>query len=353
MDLPNNNIEIGLRAALAAALPQFADVEFEPLADKGLAHWHLRLIGTGLLARIPKQSQMQLGTGQNLIYQQACFARASVTGFAPRVHMVLPPDHGLARGALIVEEIVGRNAQLPRDMSSIATALAALHSLDLPIASVRPPLLDSADPLADLLEEIKTQAKYLDPAHLNAAPRDAIEQELTIFAKAASAPKRPAKALVAFDAHPGNFVISQDRRAILVDLEKARYSYPPLDLAHATLYTSTTWDAETAAELSIDETVAAYHVWTKAMGERGHTWHGWHVPLRRAMWLWSITWCAKWRVINATSATQKCDGEDWSAENSDAALITHVRNRVDCYLSPAIITQVREEFAALGDRLRE
>lgn len=30
-------------------------IDLAPLADKGLAHWHVRLIGTGLLARIPKQ----------------------------------------------------------------------------------------------------------------------------------------------------------------------------------------------------------------------------------------------------------------------------------------------------------
>jgi hypothetical protein len=29
----------------------------------------------------------------------------------------------------------------------------------------------------------------------------------------------------------------------------------------------------------------------------------WHGPLRRAMWLWSLTWCAKWRVLSACAPT--------------------------------------------------
>ena len=38
-----------------------------------------------------------------------------------------------------------------------------------------------------------------------------------------------------------------DGCAVLVDLEKCRYSYAQPDLAHATRYTSTTWDAASSA----------------------------------------------------------------------------------------------------------
>jgi hypothetical protein len=65
------------------------------------------------------------------------------------------------------------------------------------------------------------------------------------------------------------------------------------------------------------------------------------------MWLWSVTWCAKWRALNGAAAKELADGEDWSAEKSDAALIAHVRDRVDRYLSAAIVARVTEEIAAL------
>ena len=111
-----------LRDALAAARSLFATVPLEPLADKGLAHDNIRLVGTGLLARIPKQSQLSLSAGANLAYQVACFDRASQSGHAPHLHSTLPPSVHLARGALLREEIFGRAASLPGDLSAIAQA---------------------------------------------------------------------------------------------------------------------------------------------------------------------------------------------------------------------------------------
>ena len=41
-----------------------------------------------------------------------------------------------------------------------------------------------------------------------------------------------------------------------------------------------------------------------------------------AMALWSLTWCAKWRVLSQANAQKGGDGEDWSAERSEAAPIS-------------------------------
>ena len=83
------------------------------MADKGLAHWHFRLPGTGWIARVPKQSQMNLPAEANLAYQSACFVRAAPSGHTPKLLGVLSPSEHLPRGALLVEEIVGRPARLP------------------------------------------------------------------------------------------------------------------------------------------------------------------------------------------------------------------------------------------------
>jgi hypothetical protein len=77
----------------------------------------------------------------------------------------------------------------------------------------------------------------------------------------------------------------------------------------------------------------------------------WHLPLRRAMWLWSITWCAKWRVASKAQRSASQDGEDWSAQNVDAKLLAHVRERVDHYLSEEAVAWVLAEFDALERRL--
>ncbi len=342
-----NLLQTSLRCALVRALPQYAAVPLIPLGDTGLAHWHVRLGDTGLLARIPKQSQMQLGAAENLTYQRACFERAGASGHAPRLHHVLEPDNDLPRGALIVDYIEARPVRLPDDLPHLMRALAAIHALPLPPPGVRAPLRDAADPLADLLAEVREQAQHLFAARLDPRANGVIEKELSLFAERVASPGRPPKALIAFDAHPGNFLITADGRAVLVDLEKARYAYPPLDLAHATLYTSTTWDVASSATLSIDEIFAAYGAWSQAFGPQAAAYAPWHLPLRRAMWLWAVTWCAKWRAVSSLEAKAGAEGEDWSAANSDAALVSHVRERVDHYLSPEIVMHIQAEFAQL------
>lgn len=336
-----------LRAALREANSPWADAPLEALPDRGLAHAHLRLAGTGVLARIPKQSQMDLPAAANLAYQAACFERASGSGHMPRLHGVLPPSPVLPRGALLVEEIVGVPAQLPQHLPAIADALAALHSLPLPAAPARAPLFDAADPLADLRAQIDAQAVHLDAAQLEPASRQAIEERRAALAAACARPDQPPKRLIAFDAHPGNFIVRADGRAVLVDLEKARYSLPPLDLAHATLYTSTTWDSASSAVLSAAE-VRSFQARWLAHCDAARAWQDWLAPLRSAMWLWSITWCAKWRVLSSRAARSGGDGEDWSGEHSEAALVAHVRGRVDHYLSPEGVARVIDELDALG-----
>ncbi len=341
------SLEDDLRTALRAARAPWADAPLEPLPDLGLAHAHVRLAGTGVLARIPKQSQMGLAAADNLAYQAACFERASASGHAPRLHGVLPPCSELPRGALLVEEIVGRPARLPQDLGAIAEALAAIHSLPLPAPAGRAPLLDPADPLALLRGEIEAQARHFDAASLAPAARATIESQRRALERLCAGAERPPKRLIAFDAHPGNFIVRADGRAVLVDLEKARYSLPPLDLAHATLYTSTTWDVASHAVLSLDEVRAFQRHWLSRCAG-AEAWSAWLVPLRAAMWLWSVSWCAKWRVLSSHAARAGGDGEDWSAQRSEAALVDHVRGRVDDYLSVEGVNRVAGELAALA-----
>ncbi|MEO7939049.1 MAG: hypothetical protein ABIR55_10525 [Burkholderiaceae bacterium] len=62
-----------LAAALEGHDLSQAAAKLEPLPDKGLAYDHVRLAGMGLLARIPKQSQLGLDAVANLKYQAAWF----------------------------------------------------------------------------------------------------------------------------------------------------------------------------------------------------------------------------------------------------------------------------------------
>jgi thiamine kinase-like enzyme len=250
-----------------------------------------------------------------------------------------------------VQEIVGQPARLPHDLPAIATALAALHTLDLPAPAERAPLIDAADPLRDLLAEITAQASYLEQAQVAPTVTLVVGQQTETLRRLCEQAPRPPRCLIAFDGHPGNFIVLADGAAVLVDLEKCRYAYPGLDLAHATLYTSTTWDLHTHAVLSQSEVLAAYSVWAEAAGPLAAASRAWQLPLRRAMWLWSITWCAKWRVLSRQRASVSAAGEDWSAEHSAVLLVAHVRERVDHYLSEAVVEQVLQGFDPLDRAL--
>lgn len=337
-----------LVALLRPHVPEPANGAFglEPLPDKGLAHWHVRLTGTGLLARIPKQSQMDLAADDNLRYQSACFQRAAPSAHVPRLHGVVPPSEALPRGALLVEEIVGVPASGPAHIEPIMRALAAIHALPVPLLAERAPLLDEPDPLRGLVALIEAQARYLDHAAVPPATARALKARLAgLLDRMAPVVQPCPKRLITFDAHPGNFLATRAGKAVLVDLEKLRYSLPPLDLAHATLYTSTTWDREVSFVLSTAEVAQAYGVWAGAVGEAvAAPYRPALVPLRELMWLWSVTWCAKWLAESVAGPGSSGGGEDWSAEHSEAALVDHVRRRVNDYLSLACVDRMLAEF---------
>ena len=331
----------GLRMALAAQWPELASAELRLLQDKGLSHDHVQLIGQGVLARIPKQSQMRLSAGVNLLYEHSCFERTAASGHTPHLHGMLPVSAGLPHGALLVQEVLGIPVQFPQHVQAVVEALASIHALPLPELASRAPLLSASDPLLDLFNEIQNQAAFLAQAALPAQVLSRIESQLAIFSIACAEPMRPARALIAFDAHPGNFLLQTDARAVLVDLEKCRYSYPGLDLAHATLYTSTSWDIQSQARLSDTEVEQAYGHWERHMVTAcAVAARPWHALLRRAMWLWSITWCAQWRVLSRQRAHANAHGQDWSADLSSKALVSHVQERVAHYLHAPVVEGV-------------
>ena len=80
-----------LAAALASVGSPWANAPLQCLKDKGLAH-----------------------------------------GRVPHLRGVLPPSVYLPRGALLVEEIIGRTATLPGGLGRFVPALASIHALPLP-----------------------------------------------------------------------------------------------------------------------------------------------------------------------------------------------------------------------------
>ena len=348
-------IESGLQAE--PSLRPLADHPLAKLTDKGLAHDHLRLVGSGLLLRIPKQSQRGYAPADNLRYQAACFARVSESGHGPKLAGVLAPRDGLPFGALVVEEIAGRPPKLPEELPALAACMAKVHALPLLPLEARPPLEDHIDPVAWLLTEIEDQARFIPDAGLAAESRQEIEAELAWgrdFAAGLNGAAQPVT-LVLTDSHPGNFLIDTAGKATIVDLEKALYGSPGVDLAHSTVYSSTTWDLDVYAELTLDEIAAFYRHYLEIIEEAGAAGlaarlRPWLIPMRRLLFLRAITWCVMWSVQHQGAAKSaealEAGGSDWSASKSEAALIAHVAGRVAEYLRPDIIARMRGEWLA-------
>lgn len=314
--------------------------DLEPMRAKGLIHAHVRVRGTGAVLRIPRLSSFGLEPAENLDYQATCFSRAAASGHVPQLIGSIQAQADIPWGALIISEITGGTPPVPESLPAIAQALAAIHALPVPPEEARTPIPSHADPVAATLAVIEAQASFLEDAGLAPAALSQIADELArarAFAADAAGADIPVT-LVGTDTHPGNFMTRPDGAAIFVDLEKMLYGAPAIDLAHATVYTSTMWDADVATALTGEDVAGFYAAYFAAMpmalAARIRPWCG---PLRRFTWLRTTTWCAKWRV-------QSRDGAAWSAAQHDPAYIDAVRDRVADYFDPATIEAIRAGF---------
>jgi len=314
--------------------------ELEPLHAKGLVHAHVRIQGTGAVLRIPRYSAAGLRPDLNILYQACCFSRASASGHTPFLIDTLGPCEGLPWGALIVSEVEGSVPRLPDDLLAISEALAAIHTLEVPTKTDCRPIPYYEDSLTNTLENIEGQAEYLKKAGITSRSRVQLEEELTRAREFVQKKrnKNVPMALVGTDTHPGNFMIQPDGTAIFVDLEKTAYGMPAIDLAHASVYTSTMWDPDIASELTDDDVREFYkHYLFELPDALRAAWSPWCGPLRRFTWLRTMTWCAKWQV-------ESREGANWPVANNDPAYIKRVRRRIEGFFDADTIERVRSGF---------
>jgi hypothetical protein len=329
-------------------LPGFDDVaadDLEAMPVKGLVHAHIRIRGRGLVLRVPRLSHFGHDPVRSLAYQAACFERAWPSGATPELHGVIPVQHGIPNGALVVEEIVGRALRLPDDLPAVARCLAAIHVLPTPDPADCPPLARHEDPVAATLAVIEAQAEYLPETGFDADGLAQLGDEIQWardFAAQMEGSDQPIT-LVGTDTHPGNYLVNEAGRAVFVDLEKGLYGAPAIDLAHASVYTSTMWERDSATALDPDAVAAFYSRYLDAVpAELGDRVAPWFAPLRRLTWLRTTTWCAKWWVEAGRPAR---DASSWSADRLDQDHVAGVRARIRDYYNPATITRIRAEWS--------
>jgi Phosphotransferase enzyme family len=304
------------------------------LPRRGLAHRHWRL-KHGLLLRVPLTGGPDAAAA--LQRQAETFRRMAPSGHAPRLHGVLPPSAGLPGGALIVDEIRGREPAVPRDFTALAEALAAIHALPLPPPGARTPLASPADPFAATLATIE---RHIARARrrLPAGVLRQLDCELDwarVYGAVHGRDLRDApRSLVVTDAHPRNFVIRPDGRAVCVDLEKALYGAAAIDLAHASLPAAIAWGRRGERVTAADRAhfVDVYFQRRGLAVERAL--RPFVAPLRRLTWL---------RTTAAFAAFQASGAEDVLGPAARAL----ARHAIAHALDPAHLQRDRMELAHL------
>lgn len=351
--------DIALLCAALNRVPEFGGVkadDLEPMRVKGLVHEHIRIRGRGVVVRVPHWSQFGFAPLDNLAYQTACFERAGPSGATPRLRAVVPICEGLPYGALVVDDIVGRMPRLPDDLPAMAECLSAIHSLPVPDMDARAPLYVHSDPVAGTLGFIRTQAAFLSEVGLRTEAMHQIQDEIAWaekFAQRVAGEAQPIT-LVATDTHPANFLVEEGptARAVFVDLEKALYGSPAIDLAHSSVYTSTMWDKDIAVALDKDQVAMFYrHYLDRVPTELAERLGSWLSPMRRLTWLRTTTWCAKWTVESAREEPATAQGgqaSGWAARRRDPAMIAAVRARIADYFDPETIARIRSEWLGSG-----
>lgn len=327
-------------ASALGHLPQWRGLRadaLEKLPDKGLAHAHWRIVGQGLLVRVPRAPDR----GGALQRQAECFRRLAPCGRAPRLHAVIEAADALPGGALVVDEVGGRPPRWPAEISLVAETLAAIHALPLPPAARRPPLPDPADPFAATLQGVARNRPFLERAEASVEAIRLIDEELSWargFAASGSLKDAPRSFVVA-DAHPGNFVVTPAGQAMFVDLEKGGYGAPAIDVAHATLRPSTQWDPDCGTVLTREEVGRFMRAYFMAVGPAlEQAMRPTLRPYRRLTWLRTTLAFARFKV-ERTAGALAAEAERHAAkvirEALSAETIAHTRSE---WLGPDPLT---------------
>jgi hypothetical protein len=212
------------------------------------------------------------------------------------------PSIGLPGGALIVSAVRGRAPRLPQDLPAIAQTLASIHALPLPPPNARTPLASPEDPFAATLAVIERHLA-LGAAVFVPAARAQIDAELAwardYAGTHAAELRRSPRTLVLTDTHPRNFVRRADGTAIAVDLEKALYGAPAIDLAHAVLPSAIAWarDGEKVSPADRRRFLAAYFKHRGKAAEEEL--RPFLAPMQRLTWLRTTAAFAAFRASKA------------------------------------------------------
>jgi hypothetical protein len=331
--------QAALHTALRA-LPRFAQTPVDALKAlerKGLAHLHFRVQGGRAIVRVPVGTYGALDAAKSLEREAECFARAQTSDATPRLLGVLPVSADIPFGALVVDDIPGAAPRLPGELPAMASALSAIHKLKLPPPDQRGPIDTPADPIGDVVAGIEANLKLIDKAGLDPKAKLALGNEIVWARDFAQTNAKKistlTRAMCLVDAHPGNFVAAPGARAYAVDLEKCVYGLPGLDVVHAIILPSTSWDPDCAATLDSGQIDGFFRTWASKVGDPiARETAALLRPFRRLVWLRTTSVFLRFKVEGQHKALDPRPAE-------------HAQRAIDAALDPATIAQQRKAWS--------
>jgi hypothetical protein len=348
-DMPISARSLCQALAQVPGLERLSTGELIALPATGTAHGHVRVLrrieGRWPLARICYAYPGDQGAAARLAMQATAFERAAPAAATPHLLTVVPPSDAVPGGILLVEYIAGQAPKLPDDLTAIAAALARLHDVPVPAPERIAPMMRTEHPILALLQAIETNAPFFERLSISAQSRAMLNDELK-YARDFAIRDGELATEITFalsDTHPGNFLIDRGGKIWFVDLEKAHYGSPAIDLAHATLPTSTLWDPSQGVLLNRAQTVGFYRAYGALAPERMLRMRPVLTPLRRMTWLRTMAFMARWKVQTA----MPFDGSDlgqWSAAGLMPQMREHIAGVVERAFQPAVIAQTRHEW---------
>jgi aminoglycoside phosphotransferase (APT) family kinase protein len=328
------------------AYAALATGDLDLLPATGTAHGHVSL-PHGLIARVAYAHEGDPTAVSRLATQADAFRLLAPSERTPRLHDVIEPRPGLPGGALIVDRIDGRAPDLPDELAAIADTLVRIHVLPLPAACS--PIPRQQNPFLETLAAIEQNAaRFLDAAVPDSGARAEIAEELRLMrGLAADLGERAQLLRVALaDTHPGNFIVDRGGVAWFVDLEKVHVGSPAIDLAHATLATSTLWHPDVGKVLSPADVQGFYTQYLERVGaDQAARLKPWLMPMRRLTWLRTTLFMARWRV-QTRAARDPSDPTQWSDAGLAPAMKAHIDRCIDRCLGQDMVRSIRAEWTA-------
>ena len=231
------------------------------------------------------------------------------------------------------------------DLAAMAETLARIHALPMPPPGS--PIPRQTNPFLETLQAIQLNTRnFLGAAVEDPQARAEIADELWAMREAAATldlDDQPLSVALA-DTHPGNFIVDRAGIARFVDLEKVHVGSAAIDLAHATLRTSTLWDPRVGKELAPADVVGFYEAYLARRGEAvADALRPWLEPMRRLTWLRTTLFMARWRVQTRQPRNPR-DPSQWSDAGLDPATRAHIDARIDYCFSRDAIRAIRSEW---------